>query len=223
MSNGSPSKGTDANALLQELKTSRRTQGMLVAFVVILGWLLWPDAPKAKVGPGLGRVGSTQPAGLDDRQMIALQKLPDLAKLDMAGELPNESKMHRDLFLFEGRPPLPAPPPPPPPPPPPTDAELKAAAEEAARNAMLATRPQGLRYIGYLQTKTAGFIGAFFKGEEPFTFQIGHIENTTWKLVKLTDTKAEFQNTKYTDMRMALEVRDFAGSLSPGTQVTNEF
>lgn len=96
-------------------------------------------------------------------------------------------------------------------------------AEKAARESMLSTRPQGLRYIGFLQTKTSGLIGAFFKGEEPFTFQIGHIENATWKLVKLTDTKAEFQNTKYADMLMALEVRDYAGSLSPGSQTTNEF
>ena len=35
MSNGSPSKGTDVKALLQELKTNRRTQGMLVAFANI--------------------------------------------------------------------------------------------------------------------------------------------------------------------------------------------
>lgn len=222
MSNGSPSKGTDLKALLQELKTNRRTQGMLVAFAVILTWLLWPDAPKKKAGPG--RIGSFQAAGLDDRQMNALQKLPDLAKLDMAGELPNQSKMHRDLFLFEGLPPpQPLPPPPPPPQPPPTEADLRLMAEKTARDAMLSTRPQGFRYIGFLQTKTSGAIGAFFKGEEPFTFQIGHIESATWKLVKLTDTKAEFQNTKYADMRMVLEVRDYAGSLAPGTQVTNEF
>jgi hypothetical protein len=221
MSNGSPSKGTDAKALFQELKTNRRTQGMLVLFVIILTWLLWPDAPKKKAGPG--RVGSMQAAGLDDRQISALQKLPDLAKLDMAGELPNQSKMHRDLFLFEGPPPPPPPPEPIKLPPPPTEAELKLMAEKAARDAMLATRPQSLRYIGYLQSKTSGFIGAFFKGEEPFTFQLGHIENTNWKLVKLTDTKAEFQNSKYADMKMVLEVRDYAGSLSPGAQVTNEF
>ena len=221
MSNGS-SKGTDVKALLQELKTNRRTQGMLVAFVVILAWLLWPDAPKKKSGPG--RVGSLQAASLDERQLTALQKLPDLAKLDMAGELPNETKMYRDLFLFEGLPPPPPmPPPPPPPPPPPTEEELKLMAERAAREAMQATRPQALRYIGFLKSKTSGLIGAFFKGEEPFTFRIGHIENTNWKLVKVTDTQAEFQNTKYPDMRMVLEVRDYAGSLSPGAQVTNEF
>ena len=88
---------------------------------------------------------------------------------------------------------------------------------------MNATKPQGLRYIGFLQSKTSGLIGAFFKGEEPFTFQLGHIENTNWKLVKLTDKQAEFQNLKYTDMRMALEVRDFAGAVGTSTQVTNEF
>jgi hypothetical protein len=88
---------------------------------------------------------------------------------------------------------------------------------------MLATRPQGLRYIGFLQTKTAGLIGAFFKGEEPFTFQIGHMENTNWKLVKVTEKMAEFQNTKYADMKMVLEVRDLAGATGPSAQVTNEF
>lgn len=220
MSNGSLAKGLDVKALLQELKTNRRTQGMLVVFVVMLVWL-WPSAPKRKAGPG--RVGSLQAAGLDDRQLSLLGKLPDLAKLDMAGELPNQAKMHRDLFLFEGPP---KPPPPPEPvkvPPPPTAEELKAAALKALRVAEEATRPQGLRYIGFLHSKSAGAIGAFFKGEEPFTFKIGHIENSSWKLVKLTEKQAEFQNTKYADMRMALEVRDFAGALSPGAQVTNEF
>lgn len=123
---------------------------------------------------------------------------------------------------------IPAPPPPPPPPPPPvivppTEAELKLMAEKAARDAMLSTRPQSLRYIGFLKSKTSGLIGAFFKGEEPFTFQLGHIENTNWKLVKLTDTQAEFQNSKYTDMKMVLEVRDYAGSMNPGAAATNEF
>ena len=69
MSNGSPSKGPDLKALLQELKTNRRTQGMLVAFVVILTWLLWPDAPKKKAG--VGRVGLFQATGMDDREIIA--------------------------------------------------------------------------------------------------------------------------------------------------------
>ena len=88
---------------------------------------------------------------------------------------------------------------------------------------MFSTRPQGLRYIGFIRSKTSGIIGAFFKNEEPFTYTLGHMEGDTWKLVSLTDTKAEFQNTKYTDMRMSLEVRDFAGAASAGTQFTNEF
>ncbi len=221
MSNGSLSKGMDAKALLQELKTNRRTQGMLVVFVIVLVWL-WPSAaPKRKSGSG--RVGSVQTAGLTDAQVGALGKLPDLAKLDMAGELPNEAKMHRDLFLFEGVPPPPPPPPPVKIPDPPTPAELEAAAKKALRDAEQATRPQALRYIGFLESKTSGPIGAFFKGEEPFTFPLGHMENTTWKLVKLSDTKAEFQNTKYADMRMVLEVRDYAGSAGANTQVTNDF
>ncbi|TAN35225.1 MAG: hypothetical protein EPN23_11425 [Verrucomicrobia bacterium] len=220
MSNGSPSKSLDVKALLQELKTNRRTQGMLVLFVIVLVWL-WPSAPKKKAGPG--RVGSMQAAGLDDRQIAALQKLPDLAKLDMAGELPNETKMHRDLFLFEGLPPKFEPLPKPKEPDPPTPAELEALAKKAAWESMFATRPQALRYIGFLESKSAGIIGAFFKGEEPFTFQIGHMENTNWKLVKLGEAQAEFQNTKYPDMKMVLQVRDYAGSSSAGSQVTNEF
>ncbi len=220
MSNGSPSKSLDVKALLQELKTNRRTQAMLVLFVIVLVWL-WPSAPKKKAV--LGRVGSMQAAGLDDRQIAALQKLPDLAKLDMAGELPNETKMHRDLFLFEGVPPPPQPRKPDPIPEPPTKEELEALAKKAAWESMFATRPQALRYIGFLESKSAGLIGAFFKGEEPFTFQLGHLENTNWKLVKLSDTQAEFQNTKYADMKMVLEARDYAGYANPGARVTNEF
>ena len=54
------------------------------------------------------------------------------------------------------------------------------------------------------------------------SLSLGHIENTTWKLVKLTDLKAEFQNIKYADMRMALKSRTMPDH-KPGAQVTNEF
>ena len=89
---------------------------------------------------------------------------------------------------------------------------------------MFATRPQGWRYLGFLRSNSAGVIGAFFKGDDPMTLKIGYVEGSNWKLVNMTDVKAEFQNLKYQDMRVSIEVRDFSGA--PGNNpnaVTNEF
>ena len=44
--NASPS--LDRRAMLQELRTNRRTQVALAAFVVIMAYLFWPDAPKTR-------------------------------------------------------------------------------------------------------------------------------------------------------------------------------
>ena len=82
------SKKTDPKAWLQELKASRQTQVALVACLAVLTWLFWPDPPK-----NVRRASSGVPAGsaqgLDSRQIQSLKRLPDLAKLDRARELPN--------------------------------------------------------------------------------------------------------------------------------------
>ena len=57
------------------------------------------------------------------------------------------------------------------------------------------------------------------KGEEPVTLTQGALLRERWKLVSILDTKAEFQNTKYPDLRVVLEVREASG----GTAVTNQF
>jgi hypothetical protein len=98
-------KGVEPKGWLQEIKSSRRIQVALVCLPVLI-YLLWPSAPAA----GPVRTGATRAASqaLDDRQVRELAKLPDLSKLDQAGELPHEDRMYRDLFLFEGPPPPPA-------------------------------------------------------------------------------------------------------------------
>ena len=214
-----PSGGIDFKAMGQELRTNRRTQAALVGFALILGYMAYSlfgsDAPKGR-RPNT----ATASASLDARQLQGLRRLPDLAALDKAGELPPAAKIQRDLFMFEA----PAPPPPPvkvvapPPPPPPTPEQIAAQQLAQAKAAEFATRPQDLRYLGYFKGDPSGTIGAFMKGEEPVTLVQGSLTKDRWKLVTVLDTRAEFQNTKYPDMRLVLEVREASGGVT-----TNQF
>ena len=211
--NASPS--LDRRAMLQELRTNRRTQVALAAFVLIMAYLFWPDAPKTRFA-----VADTPAGSLDPRQLQGLRRLPDLAKLDRAGELPKDAKVVRDLFLFEA----PPPPPPvkvkaPPPPPPPTPEELAAQKLAQEKAAEYATRPSDLKYLGYFKGSPAGTVGAFMKGEEPVTLVQGTVFAGRWKLVGVLDTRAEFQDTRYPDLRLVLEAHEASASAA----TTNQF
>ena len=92
-------RGTDVQGMLQELRSNRKTQAALAAFALTLGLLIYtvfvPDAPKSRRAAD-GRTG----ANLDSRQIQGLRKLPDLAALDLAGELPPKPKVLRDVFML---------------------------------------------------------------------------------------------------------------------------
>jgi hypothetical protein len=213
----SPVKNADPKLWLQELKTNRKVQVGLGVLAVSV-WLLWPDAPKATARTS--NHAAIIPLG--DRQAQDLQKLPDLARLDRAGELPPDDHLYRDLFLFEGPPPPPPPPPKPlPPPPPPTAEQLAAQALAAARAQEANSKPQNLRYLGFISSERAGRLGAFMKGEEPVSIRQGDLANPKWRLVKLTDVSAEFQNLKFPDLRQRLDAADLAGAHA--TAPTNQF
>lgn len=209
----SPSRSLDFQNMRQELKGNPKTQVALLGFILILAYTLYTvfgsEAPKVrKASTTAGTVN------LDSRQLQGLRKLPDLAALDKAGELPPESKIPRDLFMFEA----PPPPPvkvvkvkPPPPPPPPTPEEIEKQRLAQAKAAEYAARPQDLRYLGYFKGSPSGLVGAFMKGEEPVTLVQGMVLNQRWKLVTVKDVRAEFQNTKYPDLRVVLEVREASG------------
>jgi type IV secretory pathway VirB10-like protein len=198
-------KNADPRAWLQELKTSRKLQ-VALASLPLLVWFLWPDAPRT--GPARSAAqAATAPLG--DHQTSEIKKLPDLAKLNKAGELPGDDHMYRDLFLFEGPPPPPPPPlPPPPPPPPPTPEQVAAELLKRTRDQESASRPQDLRYLGYMGTKASGRLGAFMRGEDPVSIKQGDLVNPKWRLTKLTDTSAEFQNLKFPDLKHRLETVD---------------
>ena len=207
-------RGTDLHGMLQELRSNRKTQLALAGFAVVISYFLYTvfasDAPKGR------RPGETRAAtSLDSRQLQGLRRLPDLAALDKAGQLPPKPKVLRDLFVFES----PIPPPTKPPPPPPTAAELEAQRLAQAKATEFAGRPQDLRYLGFFKGSPSGSVGAFMKGEEPVTLTQGTLLKERWKLVSILDTKAEFQNTKYPDLRVVLEVREASG----GAAVTNQF
>ena len=104
---------------------------------------------------------------------------------------------------------------PPPPPPSPEELERQRLSQEKAQE--YAGRPQDLRYLGFFKGSPSGTVGAFMKGEEPVTMTSGTLLKERWKLVAILDTKAEFQNTKYPDMRLVLEVREASGG-APANQ-----
>jgi len=205
-----PTRVFDFQPMIQELRGNRRTQAALVAFALVLVYALYtflaPDSPRTKraISTGIG-------SNLDPRQLLGLRKLPDLAALDQAGELPPGGKVRRDLFLFEAPAPPPKPVKPPPPPPPPTPEELERQRLAQEKAAEFAGRPQDLRYLGFFKGSPSGLVGAFMKGEEPVTLTQGASLGGRWKLVSVLETRAEFQNTKYPDLRMVLEARDASG------------
>lgn len=208
-----PTRGLDARAMAQELRGNRKTQAALAAFIVVLGYALYSlfgsETPRTR---RTGPAGAA--AGLDARQLQSLRRLPDLAALDRAGELPPDAKVHRDLFTFEAPPPpaLAVKPPPPPPPPTPEELERQRLAQDKA--AEFATRPQDLRYLGFFKGSPSGTVGAFMKGEEPVTLLVGALLRDRWKLVAILEARAEFQNTRYPDLRMVLEAREASGGAS---------
>ncbi|HJW09155.1 MAG TPA: hypothetical protein VJ483_05930 [Holophagaceae bacterium] len=210
MSAASSRNASELQGMLQELKGNRRTQAALLVFAAVIAWMGWTifgsEQPKAK------RPATAAAAVISDPRLLQnLKRLPDLAALDKAGELPPKPKLVRDLFLFEGpKPPPPPPKPvaPPPPPPPPTQAELEAREKQQARDSELATKPQDLRYIGFMKGNPSGLIGAFMKGEEAITLPQGTVVANRWKLVSVTDTQAQFQNLKYQDLKFSLQAAD---------------
>jgi hypothetical protein len=221
--------GMDAKAFLEELKTNRKTQAASAVFLLVLGWmgysLFAPDPPKRKAaqtpGPGPGNSATS----LDARQAQALKGLPDLARLGKAGELPQDVKMRRDLFLFDGPPKPFVPPPPEPPPPPPTPEEIAARLRKGEMDTENSQRPANLRYLGYLASPRAGRLAAFMKGDEPMTLRMGDQANPRWKLVEFTEKSAIFQNVKFAELRHTVESRDGggAGAASGSQHTINEF
>lgn len=199
-------RGLDTRAMLQDLKGNRRVQGALV-LLAAMAWYLWPGA-----GPAARRPAASRPtAPLSDRQAAELGKLPDLARLDQAGALPADARMLRDLFLFEG-PAIPPPPPrPEPPPPSPTPEQLAARERVRERARQAASRPQGLRYLGYLESHGSGRLGAFMKGEEPVTWKQGALVSPQWRLVTLDPAWAEFRNERFADLTQRVEAADARG------------
>jgi hypothetical protein len=206
----------DLRAMTQELRSNPKTQVALAAFALVMLYALYtffsPDTPK-----GRRAAASGAGANLDPRQLQGLRRLPDLAALGKAGELPPVGKVQRDLFMFEApaAPPVKVAPPPPPPPPSAEELERQRLAQEKASE--YAGRPQDLRYLGFFKGSPSGTVGAFMKGEEPITLTTGTLLKERWKLVAILDTRAEFQNTKYADMRLVLEAREASGG-APANQ-----
>lgn len=210
----------DTKAFLQELKTNRRTQAALLGFAAVLVWMIWSiafDSPERKP-----RRQASSSASIDPKAIGNLERLPHLAALNKAGELPPMPKLLRDPFLFDAPQPKIEPPKivEPIKPPEPTAEELEQRRLQQLRDQEYNGRPQDLRYIGFLEGTPAGQIGAFMKGEEAIPLTLGTLTRDHWKLTNLSERSATFQNTVYADMRFELTARE-AGPSSAAP--TNEY
>jgi len=225
------------NIWLQELKSNRKTQMALGIFLLVMGYLgyeLFASNTK-KTTSNKKRANTTrnivgQP--LEDAQAAALQKLPNLAGLQKAGELPSENRMFRDLFGFDlpppppPPPPKPQPPPPPPPPkPPPTAAEIAAAELKAAMDREVRTQPSAYKFIAILQGYNGPRRGAFQKGDDIDFFAVGDELAPNWKLTAFSEDEALFQNTKFQELKYSIKIQMGATGQTSGQnqQVTNFF
>ena len=226
------SNGNNAKDWLQELKSNRKTQGAMAMFLLVtcyFGYELF--APKtsnqSKRRPVATRSSVGQP--LEPTQIDALQRLPNLARLDKAGELPNEDRMYRDLFRFDGPPPPPPPPPPPEPPPPPkpppTPEEIAAAERKAAMDREVRGQPSAFQMNGVLQGWTGPLKGIFTSADEIHFFAVGDEATPNWKLAALNDEEAQFQNTKFEELKFSIKVQTSGSGQSSGQrqQTTNFF
>jgi hypothetical protein len=132
--------------------------------------------------------------------------------------MPEEDRMYRDLFRYDMPPPPPPPPPPPrvppPPPPPPTAAELAAAALRAEKAKEVREQPDTFQLIAFLQGMTGPMKGVFKKGDEVHFFVVGEEPTRNWKLVALNDEDAQFQNTKFEDLKFSLRLQSASASSS---------
>ena len=90
------SSNFDFQGMRQELRSNRKTQIALAAFALVILYAIYTffssDTPKGRRAAAAG-TGSN----LDPRQLQGLRRLPDLAALGKAGELPPMAKVQRDL------------------------------------------------------------------------------------------------------------------------------
>ncbi len=185
-----------------ELKSSRRVQGMLILSGLTTAWLLWPSPSNAQRAfrPKNGGTNDTCDL-LSDARLSSISALPPLAKLDGSGALPNQSGMHRDLFLF-GEPvrlvmenphpitmaaPVPEDP---------HIAELRAEEDFF---------PHSLRYLGHLGSPSAGRFAGFIENEAASTLPVGAaLGQGHWRIKSILDDRVEFVNTRFPELRKSM-------------------
>jgi hypothetical protein len=195
-------KMTGPKAWLQEIKNSRKVQIALISLPVLI-WLLWPTSSSnnSSVSHKDRNVASLE---LDSNQLRELSKLPNLSTLNAVANLPKATKTYRDLFLFETQKPIFTSQPPPPPSKEQIEAEKLARMREQENNSW----PSQLYYLGYLGTRSSGRLGAFLNSKDSLTIKYGGLVNAHWRLIKLNDMSAEFQNLKFSDLKHVVNVSE---------------
>ena len=194
-------KFTGPKVWLQEIKNSRKMQIALLNIPVLI-WLLWPTTPSVNSEVNHKDYGVNNLV-LDDNQSRELKKLPNLSALNAVVNFPKEKKACRDLFLFEMPKPVFTPPPAPP-----SKEEIEVGRLARLREQEQSSWPRQLYYLGYLGTSSSGRLGAFINNKDPLTVKQGGLVNAHWRLIKLNDVSAEFQNLKFSDLRHVVDTSE---------------
>ncbi len=180
-----------------ELRTQRRTRYALLGMVgtsLVLAHALGMFIP--------GRTpGNTLPTGFQRTEhVIPMETLRNVLALDRMGSLPNSDNPHRDPLTF-GVSKIPA-----------TKPLVPALAPPAVppseRDLEWATRPSGLRYLGFFHPLGTPRRAAFLDGPSPRILSTGVLVKQGWRLVEVFPDKAIFQSLKYHDMFHTLEAVD---------------
>lgn len=198
---------------LEEIRGSRKLQLVLAGLPVII-WFLWSSWSDVSSGAAHAK----KPL-ISDQQLQEIKKLPDLSMLNVIVELPAEKRICRNLSLFEepkpllvqSRTPMPQ-----------TDEQsdyerLLSSQQDQEKNVL----PADFVYLGYLGTKSSGRLGAFLCDEDATTIKQGELFKNRWILVKLTDTSAEFQNLKFSDLWHKVDIRESQKDVYDRSQSNN--
>ena len=205
-----PARAFDFRSMLQELRSNRRTQAALVAFALVLIYgsiPSWRRIPRGRSAPPpVGMAPAWIHASCWDCASCRIWP-PWIAPgncrpAPRCSATSSSSRPRRRLPSRSSRPrrrrrPRPK------------NWNASAWPRRRPRNS-----PEGPRIcVTWASSRAipAGLVGAFMKGEEPVTLVQGALVGERWKLVSILDTRAEFQNTKYPDLRMVLEAREASG------------
>jgi hypothetical protein len=95
----------------------------------------------------------------------------------------------------------------------------------AAKDREVKGQPSDYKFIGLIQGRNSPMQGVFLKGDDIDFYKIGEEATKNWKLMALNDEEAQFQNTRFIDLKFTLKAPQGGGTDQTRNQqqVTNLF